>query len=152
MLGKKGNYDHTVDTYSMGLICLAISSKWNTIAELNKLYTNARLGIFPPELKTSYFSSLLAWMLCKDPETRKQACLLNEHDPGADNVPDIEVLKISEARSSPDPEVDSSFNLNPDPDLESIMEPYYDPEQDSDCNGADIEDTGMISHKGTHQF
>ncbi len=84
-------------------------------------------------------------MLCKDPDTRRQACLLNEHDPGADNVPDIRVL----SRSSPDPEVESNFNLNPDPDLESVMKPFYDTEQDLDCDGADIEDTGIIFHKGT---
>jgi serine/threonine protein kinase len=145
MLDKKGIYDHTVDTYSMGLICLAICSKWNNHAELNELFTNARKGSFPPELKTSDSGRLVARMLCKDPETRKQACLLNEHDPRAENVPDIGVL----SRSSPDPEVESNCNLNPDPDMESVMEPFYDPEQDLDCDGADIEDTGMIFHKGT---
>jgi serine/threonine protein kinase len=119
ILEKKGNYDHTVDTYSMGLICLAILSKWNTHEELNELYTNARKGILPAELKKSDSGRLLACMLCKDPKTRSQACLLNEHDPGADNVPDIGVL----SRSSPDPEVESNCNLNPDPDMESVISP-----------------------------
>ncbi len=127
ILENKGNYDHTVDTYSMGLICLAILFKWNTHEELDKLYTNARIGIFPTELKTSDSGRLVAMMLCEDSEIRRQACLLNEHDPGAE----------------------SNFNLSLDPDLESVKEPFYDTEQDLDCDGADIEDTGMIFHKGT---
>jgi serine/threonine protein kinase len=68
---RRGIYDKRVDSYSAGLIYVAICARWTTIKELDKILTNAKNGVLPNGLEYCFCPpSWVALMLSKEPEKR----------------------------------------------------------------------------------